>query len=130
MGEFLASLFHAMGIFTEQYLNTSAAAGQAFHPQSFSSTHTAPKTKTLLRFNSAESGSATASAGARVRSPKVLPITDSSGGGSGRGKSQSNKDSQMRFTQISDLNHTPLARRDLKKKFALWYERDLLMTSS
>lgn len=113
MGELIASLFHAMGIFTEEYLNTDAL--QSFHPQSFSSTHTFPS-KTLPRFNSSESGE-------RSRSPKVLPegYTNSIHGNSGKGP--------QRFTQLSTLNHTPLSRRDLKKKFALWYERDVLLTS-
>jgi hypothetical protein len=118
MGELLASLFHAMGIFTEEYLNTSAV--QSFHPQSFSSTHTSPA-RTFFRF---ESGS-----GWRSRSPKVLPITEGYKGSMGGGGGGSSGKGPQRFTQLSALNHTPLAKRDLKKRFSLWYERDLLMAS-
>jgi hypothetical protein len=118
MGELLAALFHAIGIFSEDYLNS--CNGQPFHPQSFSSTHTTSNQGTLFRSNTSDHHS-----GKWTRKGKILPIGES---GSGRG--DGGVKGTQGLTQISACNQTPLAKRDLKKRVAVWYERDILLASS
>lgn len=106
MGELLASLFVCMDIFSEEYVKS--CQGESFHPQSFSSTHSPSPTT----FINSENPHSSMKQSKKIHS--VVPIADDGAG----------------YMHQTPCSHAPLSKRYLKKRFGVWYEKDILLRST